>query len=165
MARRAYIYTEVYLIVLLLCRYSCPWGEPRCCLGSLQSWDSLHRLPWRNSAVPVVFRPGAKGMATGGDILHPPTACACACVCIAFHLVYCPRILCLYLPRFAVLSQLTSLRSPWWAWSADLGNLHPLFRLVSSSSALPGSVAPHAARVRRITSMIVLPGVLLFGDF
>jgi len=136
---------------------SCPWGEPRCscCLGSLQSWNSLHRRPWRNFVVPVVFRPGAKGMATGGDILHPPTACACACVCIAFHSKCCPMILCRYLPRFAVLSHLTSLRGPLWAWSADLGvgNPHPLFRLVSPSSAPLGSVAPHAARVRRITSM------------
>ena len=159
MARRAYIYTEVYLIVLLLCRYSCPWGEPRCCLGSLQSWDSLHRLPLRNSAVPV----GAKGMATSGGILHPPIVCACACVCIAFHSVVCPRIICLYLPRFAVLSQLSSWRGSLWAWVAGLGNPHPLFRLTSPSSVPLGSVVPRTARVRSITSMtmMVLLGVRL----
>ena len=111
------------------------------------------QTPMEKLCCPRRFPPGAKGMATGGDILHPPTACACACVCIAFHSVYCPGVLCLYLPLFAVLSQLPALRGPLWTWSVDLGNPHPLSRLVSPSSAPLGSVAPHAARVRRVSSM------------
>ena len=49
-----------YLYWVLLCclttspsfSLSCPWGVPRCCLGSLQSWDSLRRLPWSTLLTP-----------------------------------------------------------------------------------------------------------------
>ena len=91
--------SHCFAVILIPSLFS-PWGVPRC-LGSLQSWDSLHRLPWRNSDVPVVFRPGAKGMATSGGIVHPPTVCACACVCDAFYSVYCLWAMCLCLHRFA----------------------------------------------------------------
>jgi len=91
--------SHCFAVILIPSLFS-PWGVPRC-LGSLQSWDSLHRLPWRNSVVPVVFRPGAKGMATSGGIVHPPTVCACACVCDAFYSVYCLWAMCLCLHRFA----------------------------------------------------------------
>ena len=47
------------------------------------------QAPMEHSTDPVVFRPGAKGMATGGWVLHLPSACACACVCDALCSLSC----------------------------------------------------------------------------
>ena len=40
------------LVVLPSVSLSCSWGVPRCCLGSLQSWGFLHRLPWSTLLTP-----------------------------------------------------------------------------------------------------------------
>ena len=156
------------LTALLSFSLSRPWGEPRCscCLGSLQNWDSFHRLPWRNSAVPVVFRPGAKGMATGGDILHPPTACACACVC-ASHTIRCTVLgscvcTCLVLPscRSSPLCVVRCGRGrlTWAIRTRSLAWCHPRPPLLGLWRRTP--LASVASR-----PWIVFPCVLLCGEY
>ena len=72
-------YFAVILIVLSVGRAPLLFREPAELGFSPQT-------PMEHSTDPVVFRPGAKGMATGGWVLHLPSACVCACVmCDALH--------------------------------------------------------------------------------
>ena len=87
-----------------------PWGVPRCCLGSLQSWNSLHRLPWRTLLSPSFAAQALREWRRAEKFctFHPFVRVRVCATHSILCIVYCPWAMCLYLHRCAVLSYLPS---------------------------------------------------------
>ena len=115
---------------------SCSWGVPRCCLGSLQSWDFLRRLPWSTLLTPSFSAQAlrewrrADGFCTFRPLVRVRVCAAHSVRCLVLRLCVCT-----WTCQF-VLSCRGSLRCLFlWASLVGLGNLHPLVSMVSPAFA------------------------------